>query len=139
VSRSGEAVGAGVRAAAVDVDRVVEAHVGAVVVVDDGAGGGLLEDLLSGFGRLTDPLDVREQPRVGRVLDGAHRRNSSTFVRNCDGQSGVRPSSAPTEINDPARARQLYDELLPPASAAGFFRRLRARRAVCSLAAARSL
>ena len=58
VRGSAEAVGARVRAAAVAVDRVVEAYVGAVVVRDDASRLGLLEDLDARVGRLSDPLDA---------------------------------------------------------------------------------
>src|SRR5205085_10930092 len=59
VRGAAKAVTACVRAAAVAVDRVVEAHVGAVVVRDDVARLGLLEDLDARVGRLSDPLDAR--------------------------------------------------------------------------------
>ena len=67
--RAAEAVGAGVRAAAVAVDRVIEAHVRALVVSDDRARLRLLEDLDARLGRLADPFDRVREPGVWRVLD----------------------------------------------------------------------
>jgi hypothetical protein len=80
VRRPAEAVGAGVRAAAVAVDRVIEAHVRALVVRDDRARLRLLEDLDASLGRLADPLDRVREPGVWRVIDVTHQQSPSRLI-----------------------------------------------------------
>ena len=73
VGRAGEAVGAGVRAAAVAVDGVVEGNIRTVVAGDDRPGGRLFENYRCGFGGLSDPLVSGCQPGIGWVVDVFHR------------------------------------------------------------------
>jgi hypothetical protein len=75
-----EAVSAGMRAAAIDVDAVVEANVRAVVPVDDRARGLFLKDFLCRFRRLADPLDVRGIPRIGGIFDVTHEGYSQPVI-----------------------------------------------------------
>ncbi len=56
--RARETVSAGVRAAALDVDAVIEIDVGAMVMRDDRARRLFFKDFLSRFRRLADPLDL---------------------------------------------------------------------------------
>lgn len=70
--RAAEAIRAGVRAAAIAVDGIIEADIGAVVVRDDRARLGLLKDFNARFRRLADPFDCVREPGIGRVFDVAH-------------------------------------------------------------------
>lgn len=72
VRRAAEAIRAGVRAAAIAVDGVIEANVRAVVVRDNLARLRLFEDSDFRFGRLANPFDRMREPRVRRVVYVTH-------------------------------------------------------------------
>jgi hypothetical protein len=61
------------RAASITVDGIIEANVRAIVVRDNGAGFGLLEDFQLGCGRLAQPLDRVLEPRVRRIIYVTHK------------------------------------------------------------------
>src|SRR5262245_47959784 len=70
-----ETIGATVNAAAIAIYRMVESDIRTVVTADDGACFGLFENLNSGRGRLTNPLDGVIKPGIRRVRDVTHTCN----------------------------------------------------------------
>src|SRR2546423_1296214 len=75
VRRPAETISAAVDAAAIAIDRVVECHVGAVIVADDRTRFRLFKYFDLGGGRLANPFYRMHQPGIWRIFDVAHACN----------------------------------------------------------------
>ena len=81
VRRPTETISAAVDAAAIAIDRVVECHVGAVIVADDRTRFRLFKYFDLGGGRLANPFDRMHQPGIWRIFDVAHACNLVLSVK----------------------------------------------------------